>query len=265
MLRKTEEAPNETADLAQQHQALGADHQERQRLTAAVAATTAALESARATLAGMINDPLGAATTSDAEVQAAKRALVAAIKAGTASAEALSAHEALTGSLDARLAELSIRQNLMEQARAQAAHKDIVARKLKAGLELEALELEEHLLLKATYQRWPTDDGVIRAGAGIPVLTFAPGTFIPYSIFSGHVARCAFRDDFVKLALISYPDLASLLPADQQTAMQEKIDADYTRGTIHMATPGGWRIVEHHGLRGAALAAGNIRRDARGI
>ena len=260
----TNEIERCAAAIEQRRQDLEKKTGERKRRKGATQATTTAQARAHAALAGIISNPMRYATASEGELSAAKQALVSAAKAATQAAAELAAHESEHGDLQAIAEELGRDHNLLEQARDQANHKAITERKLKAALDLESAELEEHDLLQRAYARWPEDNGAILKGAALPILTF-PGTFVPSAATAGHTAKSVFADDFLPMVGRCYPDLLDLLPADRAAVVRDKIQADETRGVFTFAGKSPWHIGEMHGARGPQLARGAIRRGIRDL
>jgi hypothetical protein len=254
----TSELDRREAELAQQHQALADDASERRRLDGANVQAAAAYQQARDLHSRILNDPdtnIDATTDSD-RAEAAKSHKSARDAAAEASA-AFTAHEAATGDLDARARALSSRARVLEQTRVEAAHKAIVKRKVRAALELEAIELEEHRLVQGAYAKWPD-------GLGLVPCTFPVGVFSAAETSIGDAKRSVFRDDVVRTVGVVYPELLSdLLPAEEATAVLAAIEQQRARGVIyfagraiHWTMAGGW----HTG----GIAVGELKNFLRG-
>jgi hypothetical protein len=253
------------AELEQQRQALAGDHAERRRLQAADKQAQAAYQEARSAHSRILTDAdANIEATAEDHAKAAsshKAARDLAFNSGTE----LSVHVELHGDLDARARKISAENELLAQARAQAEHQAITKQKIPLLLQLEALELQEHELLKRAYNTWPKDDGEIARGAALPALTFPEAVFIPAAVFDNGVPKSIFRDDYLKMVAVSYPDLLGLLPEDQAAAVTEKLTEDYRRNTTLFAGRAVWHFVELHGQRGPQIARGANRLGYRGL
>src|ERR1017187_2028261 len=262
----TNELDQRAAELAQRPQALASDASERRRLESAKSQATAARERAHADLAGIINDAMRFATTPEVELQAAKTALVSTTQAMTQAAAKLAAHEREHGDLGAIAEELGRDENLLEQARVQAAHRAIVERKLQAALEVEALESEEHRLVREAYRKWPD-------GAALVPCTFVAGVFTAAETTLGPDApKSIFRHDVLRSIAVAHPEvLAAVLPSEEAAAILAAIEADRAKSVIRFANPAiGWSIAGTWHVGGIAAEEllnylrGPLRRKAHG-
>ena len=253
----TSELDRREAELAQQHRALADDAADRRRLDAAREQATAAEQQARDLHDKMLNNiDTDIDATDDDRTGARKTHRAAREAAGRATAE-LTAHIQATGDLEARALELGAQARVLEQARVEAAHKAVVARKLRAALALEAVELEEHQLVRAAYTKWPD-------GLGLVPCTFPVGVFSAAETSIGDAKRSIFRDDVIRTVGVVYPEMLSdLLPAEEATAVLEAIEQQRARGVIyfagraiHWTMAGGW----HTG----GIAVGELKNFLRG-
>lgn len=253
------------AELEQEKQTLTNDSAERRRREASKAQATAARERAHTALSRIIGDPMTFATTPADELESAKRALIGAAEVEASAAAALAAHVAQTGDLEERGKALGRKSALLAQARARADYEALQTRKVKAGLEFEAIEAEERAWLARAYGDWPEANGELQQGAGLPVLLFPAGIFMKTAPLAGHRLKSIFESDYLTLAVACYPHLAELLPADRAEAIRAEINAIYERGTWSFPGKAPWHFSETFGATGVKLANGNIRRELRDL
>jgi hypothetical protein len=253
------------AELAQQHQALAEDAAERRRLDGAKVQAAAAYQQARDLHSRILSDPDANLDVSDTDRTEAALAHKATRDAVAKASAAFTAHEAAIGDLDARARELSARARVLEQERVEAAHKAIVKRKVRAALELEAIELEEHQLVRDAYSRWPD-------GLGLAPCDFPDGVFVAVETNLGD-RKSIFRDDVLKAIAATYPEvLQEVLPAGEASAIIAGIERDRTRGVIHFAQrtlawtmAGGWHTGGIAPEEMQNYFRGAIRRQQHGI
>jgi hypothetical protein len=232
------ELDRRAAELEQQHQALTDDAARLRSLTDADGRAKAIHQEAHDLADRLSNDVDAALEATEDDRTRAAQAHRAAHQAMAKAVADLAAHIQAIGDMDARARDLSAQAQALEQARAQAAHKAVVARKLRAALELEVIEQEEYRLVRDAYSKWPD-------GLSLIPCTFPEGVFSPAATNLGDAKRSIFRDDLLQTVGLVYPELlAGLLPADEVTAVQAAISRDCTKGVAHFAQRTiGWSMI----------------------
>jgi hypothetical protein len=248
------------AELKNKLAALEALTVERGSLAAGVTAATAKRERAHAAYDAVLNDPMTAAHTADQESAAAKEDLRSAVANEVKAASVYAAHVERHGDIGVRVRALAAQVELVQQGRTQAAHAALVARKIRAAVELAECEAEENTLLKSAYARWPDDriidNDVIEAGAGLISTGFGPGAFVALSAGG----RTLFVDEFLKAIGVSHPELLELLPADLSSAVTSNIARDNARCARFYAQANQWGVDELRAGEGTILRNRTRRR-----
>lgn len=249
------------AELEQEKQTLIGRTAELARIDAADPPITAALTAAENEVR-RAHDPLN-----DVD-QPGKDAAMARMRKARQAKQKADADRAAFGHTRESLAEdanaLGRKSALLEQRRIRAAIEALQPRKIKAGLEFEAIEAEERALHARANIDWPADDGDIVKGAGLPVLLLPAGTFTKAAPLPGHRLKSIF-ESYLVLAVACYPHLAQLLPPDRAAAIREELEGIYARGTINFAGRAPWHFSETFGARGIKLATGEVRRQVAGV
>lgn len=214
-------------NLAQQRKQLAAHSAERERLKAGAQAATAPQERAHAALSRIISDPMSYATTPEAELAAAKQALVSTAKAATQAAAELAAHESEHGDLGERGKQLLREEHYLAQALMRAADREDAAELVDLGCRMAAVSTRMDQRRRDAGTRWPKAE-VISAGRTIAKgAELLPDVTPPFGLFNAVRLdigpRSVWTDHCLRGIGRVWPEL---LPADQAEAILAQIAAE---------------------------------------
>ncbi|MGD0669408.1 MAG: hypothetical protein ABSB23_17755 [Bryobacteraceae bacterium] len=169
-------------------------------------------------------------------------------------------------SIAARIPVHARQGKLLTAAQKRVQQRELVRRRIIAGLEYEAAELAARDLEREAFAMWPEDDGELPKAGGLALTTMSPGTFYAAASAPGYTPKSVFEDDFLKIVSLAYPDLLELLPPERATAIRDKVKADYARGSMTFAGRPNWVItLIHPSQTGLQLARGLARRELRDL